>query len=141
MKNIVCIREKITATAIILDALVNPQHENETVIIWQIDSGPYKRHKIFDRFYKTPIGRRRFQAMLDGINYKMDWSDGIDLQRLVKKRAEILIDYTFSETRRGYINIIGAYKITDKMPEFDPFKPVSEEKFYHTYNPKKLPIK
>ncbi len=140
-KNIVCIQERTTATATIFDAMVNPNEENEILLIWIVDSGPHRGHKIFDRFLQnSPFGLKRFAKMCEGINYHLEYNAETDLQQLVGKRAEILIEYTFSEKRRAWINIIGSYKITSQKAELDPFKPTREDRFYHTYNPKKLPI-
>lgn len=137
-----CIRPRQWLTATIIQC---QELENSVVLVWVVDSGTHNWHKIFQKYRRSNVGKLHLDKLFEslGIGYEFNKEDPIDSFEhfLVGKRAELDLDYRFSEIHNAFINFVIDYRITTKKPDIDPTKPPDDSHFFKHGNKKELPIK
>lgn len=124
--------------------LTHIQKESDKVhLIWVVDTGADKRHKIFDTYTYTKLGAKKMRKFFSRMAYEFDLtptSDPSDLELLIGTRCLLTVDYLLDKERQAWVNVIGDYQITDSPAEINPLEKNSGEIYTKESNPKKLPI-
>lgn len=112
-------------------------------LIWVVDTGSEKRHKLFDTYPYTKLGAKKMRKFMSRMAYEFDLtpsSDPLDLEILIGSRALLTVDYLLDKERQAWVNVIGDYQITDNPAEINTLEKNSGEIYNKEVNIKKLPI-
>lgn len=117
--------------------------DDELVLVWCVDSGEHKWHKLFHRIPVSKFGEKvvaklgqRLELSFFGTIYEED----LFYLQFVGLRARLTVDYVLDKHRRAWCNVIGDYYIELDDPEVDVTRKKTDELYTKKLNKKRLPL-